>query len=67
MTELTPQKAPSRRQWWIATAPKEQGGRLFLGPFESKSLALAVRTYVERVNHPVTYWVLPWEGDDGTA
>jgi len=44
-------------KWWIATDQLTRGGAKLIGPFGSRELALDVRTYVERVNAPYTYWV----------
>lgn len=44
-------------RWWICTDALARNGRKILGPFESQELALQVRTYVEKVDNPVTYWV----------
>ena len=43
-------------RWWICEQPLPNGKKI-LGPFESRELALEVRTYVEKVNAPATYWV----------
>lgn len=50
-------RAPS---WWIWTgAPHEPESKRLLGPFESRHLAMLVRAYVEKAEHPTTYWVEP--------
>lgn len=43
--------------WWIATDQLARGGEKILGPFVTRELALEVRSYVEAVKAPVTYWV----------
>lgn len=43
--------------WWIATNALPLGGEKVLGPFATQELAFSVRSYVEKVNHPATYWV----------
>jgi len=65
MTPETPENAPQPASWWIATGRLRDGGEKFLGPFATQDLAMEVRRYVELVNAPVTYWVVP-EGPSTT-
>ena len=44
-------------QWWITTGELAKGGTKILGPFGTRELALEVRTYVEKVRAPLTFWV----------
>jgi hypothetical protein len=44
-------------QWWIADEQLTRGGTKSLGPFGSRDLALEVRTLLEQVRRPTTYWV----------
>jgi hypothetical protein len=44
-------------RWWICTDRLDHGGEKILGPFGSRDLALEVRTYVEQVKAPRTFWV----------
>jgi hypothetical protein len=53
--------------WWIATDLRRHGGDKLLGPFVSRDLALDVRGYVEKVNHPTTYAVDEWPDDTPIA
>lgn len=48
------EKVDVRPGWWIGTFDQEGS---FLGPFESRDLAIDVRWYVEQVNAPDTFWV----------
>jgi hypothetical protein len=43
--------------WWIADEQLNRGGKKILGPFESRDLALEVRTLLEHVRRPQTFWV----------
>jgi hypothetical protein len=45
-----------RGAWWVTTG-LAQGGKKLLGPFATKDLALSVRSYMEIVEAPATYWV----------
>jgi hypothetical protein len=53
-------------RWWITTGwlDGRPGIEKVLGPFESKELALAVRTFVEKVTAPGTYFVDAEKSDD---
>ena len=42
--------------WYITTGLK-QNGKVLLGPFATKDLALDVRKYMEIAEAPATYWV----------
>lgn len=44
--------------WWITTGLLAKGGEKKLGPFDSLSLAIDVRTYVEKAEgREGAYWI----------
>lgn len=56
MTAIDQHTAQQVGQWWITTG-LSQGGKKLLGPFNTRDLALSVRTYMEIAEAPATYWV----------
>ena len=56
MTLPNAKAQPVAERWWIATDELSRGGKKLMGPFQSRDLALHVRSLYEQV-YGGTYWV----------
>lgn len=61
MSERHNAESVAASKWWIGRSE----GHRWLGPFESRDLAIEVRTYVEATTKPVTFWVFEEGRTDG--
>lgn len=55
LTDAKEDTGPS--SWWVCTDWLKDGGRKVIGPFDSRALALDVRTYVEKAEGHNRYFV----------